>query len=101
MSMSAARPIDQVRVTSRHTLRCANEATLATIESPFKLGPMDQLVLPFVPIAVVYVYKQPVSNSSSDATRCELIPVGCLQRALTQLLELLPASDGSPADKPG
>ncbi|CAI7671346.1 unnamed protein product [Penicillium discolor] len=51
--------LDQVRVSTRHTLNCANEATLAAVESPFSLGPMDHTVSSMLTIEAVLVYRKP------------------------------------------
>ncbi len=98
---AAAHP---VTVTARHTLQCANEGALAKLESPFRLGPFDQLVLPIIPIAVVFVYKNPtLSPSLAGTTSSELIPVTRLQRAITLLLDYYPHLTGrlqiNPSDK--
>ncbi|KDQ12476.1 hypothetical protein BOTBODRAFT_34444 [Botryobasidium botryosum FD-172 SS1] len=91
---------DSVSVTSRHTVRCANEASWTALDSPFRLGPFDQLVSPSIPVAVVFVYKQPALTIDT-----EIIPVERLQRALTLLLDYYPhltgrlqidPSDGTP-----
>lgn len=88
---------DSVTVISRHTVHCANEGSWTSLDSPFRLGPLDQLVAPSVPIAVVFVY-----TSSPDI---ELIPVERLERSLTLLLDYYPhltgrlqinSSDGTP-----
>ncbi|KAJ6607038.1 transferase family-domain-containing protein [Mycena sp. CBHHK59/15] len=78
-----------VSVTSRHTVRCANETSLTALDSPFRLGPLDQLVAPFIPIAVVFIYEQPTSTPD-----VELIPVERRQRALTLLLDYYPHLTG-------
>ncbi|TFK51935.1 hypothetical protein OE88DRAFT_1486547 [Heliocybe sulcata] len=90
---SAAAP-HRVRVTERHTLQCANKTTLAELESPVRLGPLDQLVPPNIPIAVVYVYKTPTSSPSVAALSRELIPVERLRRAGSLLLDYYPHLTG-------
>ncbi|KAJ9655510.1 hypothetical protein H2201_008786 [Coniosporium apollinis] len=94
--MSAA---DSVTITGHHTLQCANKASIATLEEPVKLGPLDQLVLPFVPIALVFIYKAP------SESRSVLLPAERLQRAASLLLDHYPhltgrlhmnATDGTP-----
>ncbi|KAK0455065.1 transferase family-domain-containing protein [Armillaria borealis] len=88
---------DSVSVISRHTVRCANEGSWTSLDSPFRLGPLDQLVAPSVPIAVVFVY--------TSSPGVELIPVERLERSLTLLLDYYPhltgrlqinSSDGTP-----
>ncbi|KAF7977913.1 hypothetical protein HWV62_2484 [Athelia sp. TMB] len=91
---------DSVSSTSCHTVRCANETSWTVLDSPFLLGPFDQLTSPSIPIAVVFVYKHPTSTPD-----VELIPVERLQHALTLLLNYYPhltgrlqinPSDGTP-----
>lgn len=89
MSTAAAASAGQVRVDGRYTIQCANEESLNAVESPFKLGPMDHLLLPFVSIAVVFVYKQPELNRNS-----KLISIERLQRALRLLLNYYPHLTG-------
>ncbi|PBK73851.1 hypothetical protein ARMSODRAFT_651933 [Armillaria solidipes] len=88
---------DSVSVISRHTVRCANEGSWTSLDSIFPLGPLDQLVAPSVPIAVVFVY--------TSSPGVELIPVERLERSLTLLLDYYPhltgrlqinSSDGTP-----
>ncbi|KAK0485716.1 transferase [Armillaria novae-zelandiae] len=77
---------DSVSVISQHTVRCANEGSWTSLESPFRLGPLDQLVAPFVPIAVVFVY--------APSPDIELIPVERLEHSLTLLLDYYPHLTG-------
>lgn len=69
------------------------------------LGPIDQLIPPFVPSTVVCVYKQPGSSSMADANDSKLIAVDRLARAMALLLDYYPhltgrlqfnPSDGTP-----
>lgn len=80
---------DSVSVISQHTIRCANETSWAALDSPFRLGPLDQGVAPFIPIAVVFVYEQSTSNPD-----VELIPAEHLQRSLSLLLDHYPHLTG-------
>ncbi|KAF7350383.1 Anthranilate N-benzoyltransferase protein 3-like protein [Mycena venus] len=90
-----------VTVTSQHTVRGANETSWTTLDDPFRLGPFDHLVPPFIPITAVFVYEKPPAPTP-DA---ELIPIDRFQRALSLLLEYYPhltgrlqfnSSDGTP-----
>ncbi|KAJ3886434.1 transferase [Lentinula edodes] len=74
-----------VVVLERHTLQCANKNHYSDL-SIVRLGPLDQLVAPFIPVAVVFVYEQ----SGSTQT----IPVQHLQRALELLLDYYPLLTG-------
>ena len=55
--MAQATEIPQVKVMTRHTLQCARVSVVSSLNAPFKLGPLDQLVSPSIPVAVVFVYK--------------------------------------------
>ncbi|KAL4769059.1 transferase [Aspergillus nidulans var. acristatus] len=83
-----ASPVPVHRV-ARFSLQCSKEASVTSLESPFKLGPMDELVLPFVPIENLFVYRQPTSSSEN-----ELLPIGRLRRALPYLLDHYPHLTG-------
>ena len=91
MTTAANTSASSVRVISQHTVRCANETSSIALESPFRLGPLDLLVAPFIPIAVVFVYQRPISIPYSDV---EHIPVEHLERALTLLLDYYPHLTG-------
>src|SRR5277367_2716207 len=82
---------DSVTITSQHTVCCGNETSYTALDSPFRLGPLDLLVAPFIPIAVVFVYQQSTSTPPPDV---ELIPIERLQRALTLLLDYYPHLTG-------
>lgn len=94
---------EQVTATARHVLQCTNGEAVASLESPFKLGPMDHLVFPFVPIEAVFVYKQPKPTSNQNSNG-ELIAVGRLKQTLSRLLEYYPHLTGrlqfDPDEKP-
>ncbi|KAF9014776.1 hypothetical protein BDZ89DRAFT_1076345 [Hymenopellis radicata] len=62
MATTVSPTSDSVAVTSKHTVRCANETSWTALHSPFRLGPLDALILPYVPIAVVFVYEQTTST---------------------------------------
>ncbi|KAK9235728.1 transferase family-domain-containing protein [Lipomyces kononenkoae] len=82
--MVTSASLGQVQVTARYELRCANDAAVAPFESPFRLGPMDELVYPFVPIQVVFVYEN----------NALFIPLERLQQALSHLLDKYPHLTG-------
>ncbi|OQE34826.1 hypothetical protein PENCOP_c015G03626 [Penicillium coprophilum] len=81
--------LDQVRVSTRHTLNCANEATIATLESPFNLGPMDHIVPKMLTIEVILVYKKPMTLPEGD-----FFPVERLKVAASHLLDYYPHLTG-------
>ncbi|KAJ7592921.1 transferase family-domain-containing protein [Mycena floridula] len=89
--MMASTSADSVSVSSRHTVLCTNETSWTTLESPFVLGPLDELVAPFIPIPVVFVYEKTTPD-------VELIPVERLQQSLTLLLDLYPHLIGRLSD---
>lgn len=77
-----------VHTVAQYSLQCANEASVASLESPFKLGPLDELVLPFVPIQNVFVYRKPASSET------KLLPIERLRQALPYLLDHYPHLTG-------
>ncbi len=89
-----------VTITARQSVCSANRSSWTALGPSFPLGPLDGLVAPFVPIAVVLVYRQPGPSPGA-----EIIQVKHLRRALTLLLDYYPhltgrlhinPSDGSP-----
>lgn len=102
MSPNAATTVE---VFARRTVQRAHQASIAALDSPVMLGPIDQLVPPFVPSTVVCVYKHPGSSSMADANGSQLIAVDRLARAMALLLDYYPhltgrlqfnPSDGTP-----
>lgn len=85
-----------VTVAEQLSLQCADQASLLGHEEPVLLGPLDQIVRHYLPIAVVFVYE---TTSTTD----ELIPIDRLQRALRRLLDYYPHLTGrlvvSPKDQ--
>lgn len=77
-----------VHTVAQYSLQCANEASVASLESPFKLGPLDEFVLPFVPIQNVFVYRKPASSET------KLLPIERLRQALPYLLDHYPHLTG-------
>ncbi|KZV99598.1 hypothetical protein EXIGLDRAFT_724613 [Exidia glandulosa HHB12029] len=77
-----------VTVIAQRTVQCANFASVAAYDWPLKLGPFDHLVAPFIPVAVVYVYK------ALPASSAELVPVDRLHRAMERLLDYYPHQSG-------
>lgn len=74
---------------AQHSLQCANEASVASLKSPFKLGPLDELVFPFIPIENVFVYHKPTTT-----TEIEFLPIERLRQALPYLLDYYPHLTG-------
>jgi hypothetical protein len=83
-------PTPDVKITGRHTLQCASDSALDRLPSPFRLGPIDNLTLPFSLIGVNYIYKK----QSSEPATGELIPVSRLRQALEHLLDYYPHLTG-------
>ncbi|KAJ5173646.1 Transferase [Penicillium coprophilum] len=81
--------LDQVCVSTRHTLKCANEATIATIESPFSLGPMDHIVPKMLTIEAIFVWKKPTTLPEDD-----FFPIERLKVAASHLLDYYPHLTG-------
>ncbi|PLB52555.1 hypothetical protein P170DRAFT_339443, partial [Aspergillus steynii IBT 23096] len=78
-----------VQVTARHPVHSVDEGAVAALESPFRLGPMDETVFAFVPIQGVFVYRKPSSKVADS-----FIPVERLQKALAHLLSYYPHLTG-------
>ncbi|KAF7528341.1 hypothetical protein PCG10_000949 [Penicillium crustosum] len=81
--------LDQVRVSTRHTLNCANEATLAAVESPFSLGPIDHTVPSMLTIEAILVYRKPKMLPEDNFLLVERLKV-----AASHLLDYYPHLTG-------
>ncbi|CAG8896913.1 unnamed protein product [Penicillium egyptiacum] len=81
--------LDQVRVSTRHTLNCANEATVAALKSPFSLGPMDHTVPAMLTIEAILVYRKPAKLPDDN-----FLPVERLNLAASHLLDYYPHLTG-------
>lgn len=86
---AAASHQNHVQVTARHPLQCANKEAVTTCESPFKLGPLDELVFISLPVECIFVYGKPESSPNN-----ELIPIERLRQALSYLLDYYPHLTG-------
>ena len=79
----------RVRLLSRQTVTCAHPSSLSSVASPWRLGPCDHLIASFIPVAVVFLYRGPISLDR-------------LRRALALLLDHYPhltgRIDSDPAD---
>ena len=80
---------DHVQVTVRHPLQCAKKKAVATCESPFKLGPLDEMVFLSLPIECTFVYRKPELSLKN-----KLIPIERLRQALSHLLDYYPHLTG-------
>ncbi|KAB8225148.1 transferase [Aspergillus novoparasiticus] len=85
---------DEVYVTARHVVHCSNKAVILPLESPFNLGPGDHLVLPFVPIQVVFIYKNSPTRGDVEFKNTEIIPAERLHHALSIVLDWYPHLTG-------
>ncbi|KAK4866001.1 hypothetical protein LT330_008741 [Penicillium expansum] len=81
--------LDQVRVSTRHTLNCANEATVTALESTFSLGPMDHTVPAMLTIEAILVYRKPKTMPNDN-----FLPVERLKVAASHLLDYYPHLTG-------
>lgn len=84
--MTLASP--QVTPINTISLQCADKNSLQALKSPFPLGPLDLVALQYVPIAVVFVYRN--DGDAPDG----LIAVERLQRSLERLLDYYPHLTG-------
>ena len=80
---------DHVQVTDRHALHCAKKEAVATCESPFKLGPLDEMVFISLPIECIFVYRKPKLSPQN-----KLIPIELLRQSLSHLLDYYPHLTG-------
>lgn len=79
-----------VTVLFTHTIHAAHPSSWQALStSPFRLGPLDQQVLPFIPIANLFVFSHPDASTTApviDPTR--------LERAFQLLLDYYPHLTG-------
>lgn len=80
---------NSVHFVAQYLLQCANEASVTALESPFKLGPLDELVLPVVPIECLFVYRNPALSPYN-----KLLDIKRLRQALPYLLNDYPHLTG-------
>jgi hypothetical protein len=87
-------PKPHVSIRSQCHLFCSHASSIAaglertgSSDGVWRLGPMDELVPPFVPIAVVFVYRTPSPTS-------ELLPPARLKRAAERVLDYYPQLTG-------
>ncbi|KAE8415993.1 transferase [Aspergillus pseudocaelatus] len=85
---------DEIHVTARHSVQCANKIAILPLESPFNLGPGDHLVFPFVPIQVIFIYRNSPISGGVDSKTTEIIPAERLRRALSMVLDYYPHLTG-------
>lgn len=76
-----------ITVLSQQTVTCSNDASYKSLSSPFRLGPLDQLVAPVVPVAVAFLYK-------ADQNGSECISLDRFTPALERLLDYYPHLTG-------
>jgi hypothetical protein len=84
-----------VRILSRDLITSSDPSTYESI-GIFRLGPLDQLVLTFVPVAVVYVYSAPPRTDDSRPT----LPIESLKTATAKVLNTYPHLTGRLGQNP-
>lgn len=86
----------QIAVLSRKSVTSADPATLETLETPFRLGPLDSLVAPFIPVPAIFIFANSNFSDASDldAGNAQLLPLDRLERALALLLNSYPQLTG-------
>ncbi|ORY33087.1 transferase family-domain-containing protein [Naematelia encephala] len=101
---TASTGTDQVSILYEQLVHCSDALSIASLPTPFRLGPLDQLVGPHIPVAVVFVYESP-NPTSSGRSSPDIIPIDTLRPALSRLFDYYPhltgrlrldASDGVP-----
>ncbi|KAE8164134.1 transferase family-domain-containing protein [Aspergillus tamarii] len=85
---------DEIHVTARHSVQCASKTAILPLESPFNLGPGDHLVFPFVPIQVIFIYRNSPIKGGIDSKTTEIISAERLRRALSIVLDYYPHLTG-------
>lgn len=80
--------ISEVSIINRYTINSSKEESWKSLGSQFRLGSLDQLVAPFIPIAVIFAYEQ------SHNTDFEIIPIKRIKLALSILLDHYPHLTG-------
>ncbi|KAJ5123936.1 uncharacterized protein N7515_007761 [Penicillium bovifimosum] len=86
---------NRVRVSTRHTLNCQNEVTVAVLKTPFKLGPLDYTVPASLTIGAIFVYQRPASIPQNV-----LLRVDRLKDAAAILLDYYPHLTGRLQENP-
>lgn len=76
-----------VTITSRTKVNSSDSQSWARLPSPYPLGPLDQLVAPFIPVAVVFIYRQPPNHPP-------ILPVYKLKDAMGRVLDYYPHLTG-------
>lgn len=84
------------QVSAHHHIHCADATAVTALESPFRLGALDALVFPFVPIENVFVYRKPALAPAD-----EFIPISRLLQTLPYLLNHYPHLTGRLRFNPG
>jgi len=77
---------DGVQIVQRHNITSSKPESCSDLGPIFRLGPLDQLVLTFIPVAVVYIY----TASPSSTT----IPIDKLCQATSLVLDTYPHLTG-------
>ncbi|OJK03618.1 hypothetical protein ASPACDRAFT_22320 [Aspergillus aculeatus ATCC 16872] len=86
---------EDVQISERRPLHCADRTSAASLEPYWPLGPMDHLVFPSVPIEVVFVYENPHASSALPSSSLdELLSTLRLEQALSRLLDYYPHLTG-------
>jgi hypothetical protein len=76
---------DGVQIVERHTITSSKPESYKDLGPIFRLSPLDQLVLTFIPVAVVYIY---------SASASKTIPIDKLCRATSLVLNTYPHLTG-------
>lgn len=83
-----------VEIVDRRNITCSNSSSYTSLPAIYRLSPLDQLVLTFIPVAVVFVY--PVSPENQE----EILPIRKLQSAISGVLDFYPHLTGRLAEDP-
>ncbi|KIY69553.1 hypothetical protein CYLTODRAFT_372540 [Cylindrobasidium torrendii FP15055 ss-10] len=78
-----------VVVSNRYKVCCMKEGSWKSLAEPFRLGPIDQLIFPVIPMAVIFAYESP-----SEVTLAEFMDIERLKTAVSYLLDYYPHLTG-------
>ncbi|KAF2746106.1 hypothetical protein M011DRAFT_446169 [Sporormia fimetaria CBS 119925] len=94
MDTNPAFPNEGVSVLSKCFLQRAHQLIIPPPQSPFKLGPFDQLGPPMIPIAIVNAYKHPNASQESTPEHNDFLNLPRLHLAIQRLLDYYPHLTG-------
>lgn len=94
----SASPADSLRVLFTRAVHSRSEASWKALRSPYRLGPLDLMMAPYPPVAILFVYRKPAAQPLLCLDRLQLAMRALLDYypQLTGRLHLDAAEDGVP-----